>query len=459
MADIQPLPQEAHRHRVRRLLLLTSAVIGGTGLMWAGVFAYHGHWAMVGLDLAAAALGLVTAVLTLRGHERAAARLVMGVLFAMVCFSATFADLPTAEVPRSVHHYLLVLGVMSALLTRDEPAWLRHGVPLVCLLAYMGFASTNAGVATPLVMPESVRVYGVWLNGIIAAVTVCLSLHVIQTDSAQRSRLAAELGHALLHQELMLHYQAQVDSNGRIVGAEALARWHHPRRGMVPPGEFVAIAEQNGLMVPLGDWVLRTACAQLALWARKPATAHLRLAVNVSASQFAQPDFVARVLACVQQQAADPTRLKLELTESTLAHDLEDVIAKMARLKSHGIGFSLDDFGTGFSSLTYLRRLPLDQLKIDQSFVKNMMGSAKDAAIAQAVVTLGHSLKLEVIAEGVETLQQRGFLAGLGCHSFQGYLFSRPLPVAEFEALVLRGVAAPVPTSHGDARTDLAAVT
>ncbi|MBP6763355.1 MAG: EAL domain-containing protein [Rubrivivax sp.] len=445
MKDAAELPLAAHRRRVRRLLLLAGAVIGGTGVFWAAVFAWQGHWPMVGLDLATAALGATTAALTLRGHTRAASRLVIAVTFALVSFNAIFADLPTLEAPRSVHHFLLVLGVMSALLMRDEPPWLRHGVPALCLLTYMALASTNAGVPSALALPEAVRVYGVWVNGFIAAVAVSLTLHVIQTDTAQRSRLEAELGHALLHQELRLHYQPQVDRSGRIVGAEALARWQHPLRGMVPPNEFVPIAEQSGLMVPLGNWVLHTACAQLALWAQRPETANLRLAVNVSASQFAQSDIVSRVLGCVAQHGANPAQLKLELTESTLAHDLEDVIAKMTALKAHGIGFSLDDFGTGFSSLTYLRRLPLDQLKIDQSFVNNMLGSAKDAAIAQAVVTLGKSLKLEVIAEGVETVAQRAFLADLGCHSYQGYLFSRPLPVVQFDALVLRN-AAPVPT-------------
>lgn len=442
MANDDTLPRAAHRRRVRRLLLVASAGIAFIGVLWGVIFAISGHWPMVWLDIVTTVVATGTGMLTLRGHVRTASRTLMVLLYVMVCFNATFADLPTAEVPRSVHHYLLVLGVMSALLTRDEPAWVRHGAPLVYLLTYMVFASTNAGIPSQLVMPESVRVYGVWVNGIISALTVVLTLHIIQTDAAQRSQLQADLGRALLNNELSLHYQVQVDQEGRIVGAEALARWQHPQRGNVPPCEFIPLAEKTGLMLPLGDLVLSRACEQLAQWSLRPETAQLRLAVNVSAMQFAQPDIVTRVLRHVVQSGIDPWRLKLELTESTLAEDLEDVIAKMAALKAYGIAFSLDDFGTGFSSLSYLRRLPLDQLKIDQSFVKNMLGSAKDAAIAKAVVTLGQSLKLEVIAEGVETEEQRSFLADLGCHSYQGYLFSRPLPAPEFEALVLRKASA-----------------
>jgi EAL domain-containing protein (putative c-di-GMP-specific phosphodiesterase class I) len=249
-----------------------------------------------------------------------------------------------------------------------------------------------------------------------------------------------DLRDGLLRGELLLHYQPQV-AGEQVIGAEALVRWNHPRHGLVSPAEFVPLAERCGLMLPLGEWVLKTACLQLADWRQQPETASLLLAVNVSASQFAQPDFVARVQAVVAQTGANPFQLKLELTESMLAHDLEDIIAKMTELKASGIGFSLDDFGTGFSSLSYLRRLPLDQLKIDQSFVRNMLNSSKEAAIARALVNLGRSLELAVIAEGVETEAQRQFLQGLGCDTYQGHLFSRPLPAEAFNALLARGAA------------------
>jgi EAL domain-containing protein (putative c-di-GMP-specific phosphodiesterase class I) len=227
-----------------------------------------------------------------------------------------------------------------------------------------------------------------------------------------------------------------VADGGRVVGAEALVRWRHPSRGMVPPVEFIPVAERCGLMGALGDWVLAEGCRQLAVWATDARTAQLTLAINVSAAQFQQSDFVQRVLATITGAGVAPTLVKLELTESMLARDIDDIAAKMQALKAHGIGFSLDDFGTGFSSLSYLRRLPLDQLKIDRSFVNNMLASPSDAAIARTVVDLGRSLGLQVIAEGVETDAQRRALVDIGCHTYQGYFFGRPMDDSQFLAFV-----------------------
>jgi diguanylate cyclase (GGDEF)-like protein/PAS domain S-box-containing protein len=248
--------------------------------------------------------------------------------------------------------------------------------------------------------------------------------------------LEVDLRKAIAENQFVLHYQAQVDANTCVVGTEALVRWNHPLRGLVSPGEFIALAEETGLILPLGHWVMETACAQLALWAAQAGFEHLSIAVNVSARQFSLPNFVNQVLALVEHYQIRPDRLKLELTESLLLKNVEDVIAKMVALKSRGVGFSLDDFGTGYSSLSYLKRLPLDQLKIDQSFVRDVLTDASDAAIARAVIALGKSLGLGVIAEGVETQGQRNFLADNGSVCYQGYFFSRPLPLHGFEAFV-----------------------
>jgi EAL domain-containing protein (putative c-di-GMP-specific phosphodiesterase class I) len=197
---------------------------------------------------------------------------------------------------------------------------------------------------------------------------------------------------------------------------------------MVSPAQFIPLAEETGMILPLGQWVLETACTQLLAWAANPATAHWTMAVNVSALQFAQADFVARVATALQHTGANPHRLKLELTESMLLNNIEDVIVKMNEIKAQGVCFSLDDFGTGYSSLSHLKRLPLDQLKIDQSFVRDVLTDPSDAVIARTIVALGHSLGLQVIAEGVETAAQHDFLAGIGCDAFQGYYFGRPVP-------------------------------
>jgi diguanylate cyclase (GGDEF)-like protein/PAS domain S-box-containing protein len=260
----------------------------------------------------------------------------------------------------------------------------------------------------------------------------------MQTVVVERSSLEAALRKAIEGEQFVLHYQAQVLGDGRVTGAEVLVRWQHPGRGMVSPAEFIPLAEETGLILPLGNWVLRTACERLALWAGRPETADLTVAVNVSAHQFREADFVENVLAILRQTGANPNRLKLELTESLLVHNVQEIIEKMFALKARGVGFALDDFGTGYSSLSYLKRLPLDQLKIDQSFVRDILVDPNDAAIARTVVALAQSLGLGVIAEGVETGTQRDFLAHSGCHAYQGYFFSRPLPVEGFEEFARR---------------------
>jgi EAL domain-containing protein (putative c-di-GMP-specific phosphodiesterase class I) len=238
-----------------------------------------------------------------------------------------------------------------------------------------------------------------------------------------------DLRKALQNQEFALHFQPVVDENSTMTGVEALLRWKHPKRGMVSPAEFIPVAEQAGLIIPLGQWVLQAACAQLVVWNTSPATRRLTMAVNVSARQFRHPDFTAQLLDLLRVSGANPYRLKLELTESMLLSDFDDVIVKMGELRSIGVNFALDDFGTGYSSLSYLKRLPLDQLKIDQSFVRDVLSDPNDAAIARTILSLAHSLDLSVVAEGVETAGQRDFLLKMGCKAFQGYFFGRPVAV------------------------------
>ena len=264
----------------------------------------------------------------------------------------------------------------------------------------------------------------------------------MQAEVSTRAALEADLREAITSQQFQLHYQPQVVGAGRVTGVEALVRWQHPQRGMVSPMEFIPLAEETGLILPIGQWVLETACAQLAAWATEPAMAHLTMAVNVSARQFRQTDFVDSVRSSLARTHATPRLLKLELTESMLVDDIEAVIAKMGELKAHGVTFSLDDFGTGYSSLAYLKRLPLDQLKIDQGFVRNIVTDPNDAAIARMVVALAESMGLSVIAEGVELQAQADFLAHQGCHAYQGYLFSRPMPLEALNAFMRQSASA-----------------
>ncbi|MFT7097947.1 MAG: diguanylate cyclase (GGDEF)-like protein/PAS domain S-box-containing protein [Glaciecola sp.] len=255
----------------------------------------------------------------------------------------------------------------------------------------------------------------------------------MHTSMVIRAALEDDIRNSLDKGQFVLYYQPLVSFKNRLIGVEALIRWLHPERGIIQPDEFIPAAEASGLIVPLGLMVLQNACDQLAKWACIPKMAELSIAVNVSAIQFHQPQFVNQVLAELKRSGANPLRLNLELTESVMVYDLKDVFEKMVTLKASGIAFSLDDFGTGYSCLSYLKRLPLDRLKIDKSFVLDILDDKDDAAIAQMIIALSQSMGMEVSAEGVENKAQLDCLEGMGCHMYQGYLFSRPLPVKEFE--------------------------
>ena len=267
---------------------------------------------------------------------------------------------------------------------------------------------------------------------------LCFFDPVMQAAATANAALTAELRQSLRTDEFLLHYQPQVGRDG-MLGVEALVRWQHPHRGVVYPNQFITQAEESGLILPLGKWVLETACAQLARWAKHPETEKLTVAINVSVRQFRQPDFVELVLGAIQRHGVRPHRLKLELTESLLATGMEVTVAKMGMLKTAGITLSIDDFGMGYSALSYLKHLPLDQLKIDRAFVKDILTDPNDAAIARTIVGLAQSLGLGVIAEGVETEAQRELLARFGCEGYQGHLFCEALPIAELE-LFMRGL-------------------
>ena len=257
----------------------------------------------------------------------------------------------------------------------------------------------------------------------------------LQAAINARAALEVDLRQALGANQFLLYFQPQMFDDA-VTGAEALIRWRHPQRGLVNPGEFIPLAEETGLILPLGDWVLNAACVQLARWALDHKTSSLRLAVNISAKQFRQPDFVESVLRALRLSSADPTLLNLELTESMLVENVEDVIEKMGELHRYGLRFSLDDFGTGYSSLSYLNRLPLDQLKIDRSFVCDMLRNLRGRAVVETIIHLSSGLGIGVLAEGVETEEQRVFLGKCGCRSYQGFLISRPVPVKEFEQFI-----------------------
>jgi diguanylate cyclase (GGDEF)-like protein/PAS domain S-box-containing protein len=304
-----------------------------------------------------------------------------------------------------------------------------NGTGSVGIALFPGWSDT----ADDLLKRADLALYRVKVQG---GNAMCFFDPAMQTQFASRAALKADLRKALKNRQFELHYQPQVDVNGYVTGAEALLRWRHPRGGMVPPSEFIPLAEEAGLIMELGRWVLQTACSRLARWAPLPQMERIGISVNVSLRQFLDSNFVTLVEEVLRESGANPRRLKIEITESSVMEKVDDTIAKMTALKVHGVSFSLDDFGMGYSSLSHLRRLPLDQVKIDQSFVKDVVTNVKDASIARTIITLGRNLNLSVIAEGVETREQREFLENEGCYAYQGYLFSDAVAPPQFEAFV-----------------------
>lgn len=425
-----------HRLRVRWMLWLGASLVSGLGLAWSIYFGAKGAWAVVATITVFTGIGVAVGVLAYLRRTRLASYLFIGGSFVIVCAVSWVLDVPSVQEPRSFHLYLLFLALSSSLFLRDEALTIRLLIAGTCLAAFVGFAGSNEGLDSVYALPDDVRAVGTWLNTILSIAVMYALIHVMVSDRAETSALELELRQGIANGEFFLLYQPQVNALGQVQGAEVLLRWQNPRRGMVPPGEFITLAEQTGLILTLGLWALEAACLQLVAWAKDPIKANWVLAVNVSAHQLQQANFVEMVQSVVTRTGVRTQSLKLELTESVLLHDLDAIIQKMAALKAIGLRFSLDDFGTGYSSLSYLKHLPLDQIKIDQAFVRDVLDNSQDAAIAKAIISLAQGLNFAVIAEGVETPQQRDFLLANGCYNFQGDLFSRPVALAEFEQFV-----------------------
>ncbi|WP_394561315.1 putative bifunctional diguanylate cyclase/phosphodiesterase [Aquipseudomonas alcaligenes] len=424
------------RRRERRMRLLAGLLMVAMGCVWGIVFSLRGSWAIVLMDLALILSGLGVLALSLKHHPRTANLLLFATLILVIVGSTLVLDAPTAAAPRATHLYLLPLAVAAVMAFRDEPLWLRHGVALVCLTLFACLAASPWSPLREYNLPDPLRTVGSWVQSLAAMAMLFMLLHILQTDAVERLQLDQELRTALQEEQFVLHYQPQLDIHGRVFGAEVLLRWQHPQRGLLPPGHFIEHAEKTGFIIPLGAWVLRKTCAQLQAWSIDPAFRELQLAVNISQNQMRQAAFVPELLAIIDGQPHIARHLELELTETLIIRDVAELTAKMATLVEHGVRFSLDDFGTGFSSLAHLKNLPLSKLKIDRSFVSDVLTDDSSKAIVSTVITLGQSLGMSVVAEGVETQQQQRFLLEHGCTQFQGYLFSKPLPLDAFVAYV-----------------------
>lgn len=428
--------QDPHILRVRRLLMIGVCVLTLLGCAWGIYDLLHAHWSMLAMHFILTGFGGVLAGLIYSGRVRFAAIIMAHGLLVIISVFAFF-DMPGNGLPRSVHMFFLPVAAAATLVFRKDMLYLRVVLPLILLACCLIFGPAPIGMMhhdlTPSPEVLSVRL---WINYATALLALGIALLVMQTDITVRHALFTDMRKALADGQFDLHYQPQVDVQGQVFGAEALLRWRHPSRGVIAPGEFITVAEETGLIQPIGAWVLKKACEQLVKWSENPATSHLTISVNVSASQLRQPDFVQEVSEIVSRSGAPHSRLKLELTESILASDVEATIEKMVALRSTGMRWALDDFGTGYSSLKYLKHLPFDQLKIDRSFVNDLLTNSSDKAIVKTLVALSRNLNMMLIAEGVETNEQLDVLLQKGCRHYQGYLFSRPLPLSEFEAFL-----------------------
>lgn len=424
------------RRRVVALVLAGGWTLVALGLFWTLFFWVGGHQVVAAVEAVLVVLGLLVVQLVRLQRVRFAGYLLLGVLWVVLVGFSLYLDVPKPGLPRTSHLFLLSVAVCAHYVLREDRYWVRTGVMAAYLVAFLALASTDVALYSEYAIEGSIREVGGWFNGACALGVLLMALYLMESDGQLRFRWEQRMRGALVAGRFELHYQPQVDAHGRVLGAEALLRWNDPLRGVVMPNRFIGLAESTGFILPLSRWVLHDACLQLARWRTLPGAQDLTLSVNISVHMLQQPDFVRQVLAELEATGAPADRLKLELTESTLVQDVDDVAAKMQALHDLGVGFSVDDFGTGYSSLSYLQRLPLHQLKIDRSFVRDGPLHPGAAAITRTLVDLGHSLGMDVIAEGVETTAQRDFLLNQGCARFQGFLYGRPLDIRTFEALL-----------------------
>jgi EAL domain-containing protein (putative c-di-GMP-specific phosphodiesterase class I) len=428
-------PRQIHKKRVNKALSIVSKTLIIIAVLWSVLLGYYGAWNFVWIEVMVLVVAVMTLLLKSMGYIRSAVYLLLLGLFILGLVLSLFFDIPNDFVPRSVHNYFLPFAFLAYWLLIGENKLIRMSAFIIFIAAFVFFSSTLIGFPVEnLSAADGGRVIGAWINNILAVVMVCVVIYAFFSDFSLKTQIEKELSLALLRDQLELYYQAQVDSVGKVLGAEVLVRWNHPTRGLLFPIDFIPMAEKKGLIVLLGRQVLFKACEQLSVWTSQPSTADLTLSVNVSVQEFEEKDFVDNVISIIKRTGIDASKLKLELTENVLILDTDEVVKKMTALKEYGVNFSLDDFGTGYSSLNYLKCLPLNQLKIDRNFVSHMTRNSKDAKIVKSTILLGQDLGLDVIAEGIETEQQLKFLQNNKCHLFQGYLFCRPIPIMEFEA-------------------------
>lgn len=437
-------PTDDYSHRFRLAYGLAALVVGITAGGWAIAFAVMQAWALVAMDAAVVFVALLSFILAHRNHLSAALLFSQAAFLVITTVFCLIFDVPSEAAPRVSHLFLLVLALLGYINYQRERSRPQLLIVALCICAFVVFASTNATPSFAQPIADEFRLYGSWLNTIIAVAMLCAGVYVMQRELARDLGKAQEIRAALRSREFELFYQPQVDETGGLTGAEVLLRWRRADGSYVPPAEFIPAAEEAGLMPSIGDWVLTQACKTLSVWQQDEVTRGLKLSVNVSADQFMKADFVDAVLDRIRTLEIDPALLKLELTESMMAADVDMVIDKMRALRAAGLIISLDDFGTGYSSLSHLRELPIHEIKIDRSFVQEAPENKRNRVLLKSIFDMARLLEFAVVAEGIETKEQLHLLKSFGCTAFQGYYFGRPVSLAAFQQHVIDSTPTPL---------------
>lgn len=430
------MQDDGHKRRVRANLLGSAIISKMIGMGWGTAFILFERPLLAAMHSALILFGLLLFWLAYHDRLRTASLLAGNFLPLFIAVSCLFDNVPDG-VHRATQFHFLAVALGGYFVYRRDGIYMKYVVPALCLAGFAVFSNTSIGFDDPaLVIPERAAAFGAWVNTVTAVVELTFIVLIMNADLSVRRMMDVEMRKAIANGDFELHYQPQFNDSGVVAGAEALIRWRHAKMGNIPPTNFIPLAEETGLIVPIGNWVLRAACAQLAQWEARPETRHLTMAVNVSASQFRQPDFVQSVSEIVRLSGVTPSKLKLELTESMFVENVEATTVKMNALRAIGIVWSLDDFGTGYSSLSVLHHFPLGQIKIDKAFVRDMLTNKSNMVVTEAIIALAEKLGLQVLAEGVETPEQLNRLREAGCLMYQGYLFSPPVDIKSFGKLV-----------------------
>ncbi len=428
-------PNDEHLEFICRMAFLSGLVVI---VGWLAVFIALEEWGIVISLLVLGGAAVCSWRIAMRGNFSTGLMLAQGVHMAYAVGYCLLCDVPDDGIPRTTHLYLLTIALVGYINYQRKPTRVQMALIAASLLSFMALSSADLIFPFASPLPHPLRFFISLVNAILATAILCGGIVAMHADFSRRNEKIRAIQHALYNNEFVLFYQPLFNSSGQINGAEALLRWQCPGKGMVPPSEFIPDAQQAGLMPAVGDWVIISAFRELAQWQNNPVTAHLTLSVNITVDHLMKPDFVPNLIRQAEVTQVSPSRVKLELTESVFATDIETVVAKMHALAAAGFRFSLDDFGTGFSSLSYLRRLPLEQIKIDRSFISGATEGPKGAVIAMNIARMGLELKLEVLAEGIETAEQWSVMQAFGCTAFQGFYFSRPLSMSDFRAFTAK---------------------